>query len=203
MAAPTSLNIRRFILTHRRLLAAGFAGLAVLFALAAMKPATTGTSVVVARHDLPSGTALTAGDVKTATLPVGSKPAHAAATAERLLGRRTAGPMRAGEIITDFRLLAPGLLKGYAKDSVLATIRLADPTQLASLRVGDHVNVIGSDPEGESAPTVIARRAEIVALPRTQSDNNSPPISVAVPEKVGIALATAGLEARLSVLAVS
>ncbi|MDQ3155180.1 MAG: SAF domain-containing protein [Actinomycetota bacterium] len=193
---------RRFVLTHRRVFAAGFAGLAVLFALAALKPSTPGSPVVVARHDLASGAVLTAGDLRTTTLPPGSKPSHSWSSPDKLLGRRISAPMREGEILTDYRLLEPGLLDGYGKGLVLATIHIAEPTQIAALRVGDHVNVVGSDPEGEAESTVIARRAVIASLPRMEGNDSSVAVALVVPESVGLKLATAGLRARMSVLSV-
>ncbi len=202
MAAPNPIDLRRFVLTHRRLLAAGFAGLAVLFGLGAMKTATPGVSVVVARHDLVSGSVLTAEDLRTTSLPTTGRPSHASTSTAKLIGQRIAGPMGKGEVVTDYRLLQPGLLNGYDKGLVLSTIRIADSTQLSSLKVGDHVNVIGSDPDGESGSTVIARRVEIVSLPRTGSDNDSPAATLAVPEKIGLRLAEAATEARLSLLTV-
>ena len=193
---------RRFVLTHRRVFAAGFAGLAVLFALAALKPPTTGSPAVVARHDLVSGAVLTAGDLRTTTLPPGSKASHSWSSPDKLLGRRIAAPMREGEILTDYRLLEPGLLDGYGKGLVLATIHIAEPTQIAALRVGDHVNVVGSDPEGEAESTVVARRAVIASLPRMDDGDNSLAVALVVSESVGLKLATAGLRSRMSLLSV-
>lgn len=202
MAVPRDQAVRRFVLQHRRVFAAVFAGLGVLFALGALTPSTPGTSVVVARHDLASGAVLAAGDLRTTNFPAGSKPAHAWTSTDTLVGRRIAAPMRTGEALTDFRLLEPGLLQGYDKGLVLATVRISEPTQLAGLRVGDHVNIVGSDPQGEAESTVIARRVEVVSLPRLGESEESPVLSVAVSEEVGLKLATAGLRARLSVLTV-
>jgi len=184
--------------------AAGFAGLAVLFALGALKPSTPGSPTVIARHDLASGSVLGADDLRTTTLPAGSKASHSWASPDELLGRRIAAPMRKGEAFTDYRLLGPGLLDGYDDGLVLATVHIAEPTQFAALRVGDHVNVVGSDPQGESASTVVARRAVIVSLPhmRDRDESDSVAIALAVPESVGLRLATAGLRARMSVLSV-
>lgn len=202
MAALTASTVRRFVLTNRRLLAAGFAGLAVLFSLGALRPTTDGTAVVAVRHDLNSGAVLTADDLRTTSVPTTTRPGHASTSASALVGRRISGPMRRGEIVTDFRLLQPGLLAGYDKGFVLSTVRIADATQLASIKVGDHVNVIGSDPQGEAASTVIARRAVVVSLPQAGADRESSAVAVAVSEKDGLALAAAALDARLSVFAV-
>ncbi|MBC7594499.1 MAG: hypothetical protein H7288_11275 [Kineosporiaceae bacterium] len=202
MPVPNEKAIGRFILYHRRVIAACFAGLAVLFALSALEPSTAGTPVVVARHDLVSGASLRAGDLHTVTLPSGSQASHSWSSPDELVGRRIAAPVRKGEALTDYRLLEPGLLDGYDKGLVLATINISEPTQLASFRVGDHVNVVGSDPQGEAGSTIIARRAVIVALPRLTDRDESVALALAVPEEVGLQLATAGLRARMSVLSV-
>lgn len=186
------------------MLAAGFAGLAVLFALGALQPSTPGNPVVVARRDLAGGSVLTAADLSTATLPSASTASHSWSSPDPLVGRRIAAPMRRGEILTDFRLLEPALLDGYDKGLVLATIRIAEPTQLVAVRVGDHVDVVGTDPEDESASTVIARRAVIVSLPRPddRDEASAVAVSLAVSESVGLKLATASLRVRLTVLSV-
>lgn len=193
---------RRSVLTHRRVLAVVFAGLVVLFGLGAMKPSTPGSPAVVARHDLVSGAVLTAGDLRTTTMPAGSKATHSWTSAGERLGRRIAAPVRKGEVLTDYRLVEPGLLDGYDKGRVLATIQIAEPTQLAALRVGDHANVVGSDPEGEAESTVIARRAVIASLPRLNESDDSLAVSLVVPEPVGLKLAAASPRARLNVLSV-
>lgn len=110
--------------------------------------------------------------------------------------------MRKGETVTDYRLLEPGLLAGYDKGLVLATVHISDPTQLAALRVGDHVNVVASDPQGEAGSVVIARRAVVVSLPRMTDREEAVALTLAVPEEAGLKLATAGQRARMSVLSV-
>lgn len=202
MSVPNEKAIGRFVIHHRRVIAACFAGLAVLFALSALKPSTPGTPVVVARHDLLSGASLRADDLRTVTLPSGSQASHSWSSPDELVGRRIAAPLRQGEVLTDFRLLEPGLLAGYDKGLVLSTISISEPAQLASLRVGDHVNVVGSDPQGEAGSTIIARRAVIVSLPRPTDRDESVALALAVPEEVALQLATAGLRARMSVLSV-
>lgn len=202
MAVPVELSLRRFVLRHRRTISAGLAGLAVLAALSALKPSAAGSQVVVAGRDLASGSTLRGSDLKVVSLPAGSRPSHSWSSTDELLGRRIAAPVRKGEAFTDYRLLEPSLLDGYDEGLVLATIRLAESSQLTALRVGDNVNVIATDPQDGDASTVVARRVEIVALPRESNDEGSLTVALVVPEAVGLDLATAGLRARLSVLSV-
>ncbi len=203
MATLDAQSIRRFVLIHRRLLAAAFAGLAVVFALGSLRPTEPSVAIVVARHDLRAGSSITSGDLASVRIPPAARPAHSTTDKSDFIGRRVAAPMRDGEALTDFRVLAPGLLTGYGEDFVLSTIRVADVTELASLRVGDHVNILATAPEGDSAATIIARRAAIVSLAHNDDRDEAPLIVVAVEEKTGLAIATAATRSRMSVLTVS
>ena len=195
-------TIHRFIFEHRRLLAAGFAGLAVLAALSAMRQSPDGVRVLVAARDLPSGHVVSDSDVGTTWVPTAARPAH---TLDRSLavGRRVAGPMRRGEVLTDYRVLKPDALTGYGRDAVLTTIRLGEADGLTSVRVGDHVDVIAVNPDGESPAQVVARDLEVVTLPPYTDESNAVPLGVVTTEKVALALATAALESRFSVISSS
>lgn len=195
----TPASTRRFILLHRRVLAAAFAGLAVLFALGALKPTGDLARVVVARHDLAAGSLLAADDLRVVSLATATRPSHSWAGTAQLLGRRVAAPLRRGEPLTDFRLLEPGLLAGYGNGLVLSTIRLGEATGLTGLRVGDHVDVVGSTPQGPTS-TVVAHRAEVASLPR--SDNGEAALTLAVSKQAALQLATAAVHTRLSIVVV-
>lgn len=191
---------RRLILHHRRLLAAIFAGLAALSALTALRPSTPGETVVVAQRDLASGTVIEVGDLDTVELT--SVPSHAHSSTDDLIGQRVAAPMRKGEALTDYRLLATSLLDGYGEGQVLATVRIGDRAQLTGLTVGSFVSVLGSDPQGESPPEVLTRRAQVAAMPATDDREDAPGLTLAVDEKAGRLLTTAGQRLQLSVISV-
>jgi len=192
-------RIHRFVFEHRRTLAAVFAGLAVLTALSALRQEPAGTGVLVASRDLRSGHVLTASDLRTATVPLSARPAHALDRAAAV-GRRVAGPMREGEPVTDYRVLEDGALSGYGDDAVLTTIRVDRADGLTGLHVGDRIDVIAVDPDGESKATVVARAVEVATLPPSSGDTEVGPVGIVTTEKVALALATAGLEARFSVI---
>lgn len=195
-------RINRFVFEHRRILAAVFTGLAVLTALTAIGQTPEGSPLLVARHDLRSGHVLTAADLRTATVPPGSRPSHALGRGAAV-GRRVAGPMRAGEAITDYRVLQEDALSGYATDAVLTTIRVDRADGLTGLHVGDRVDVIAVDPDGESKAEVVARAVEIVTLPPAAGDTDVVPVGIVTTEKVALTLATAALESRFSVITAS
>jgi Flp pilus assembly protein CpaB len=192
-------RIHRFVFEHRRLLAAVFTGQAVLTALSALSREPDGTPVLVARHDLRSGHVLTASDLRTATVPPASRPSHSLGRGAAV-GRRVAGPMRAGEAITDYRVMQGDALAGYADDAVLTTIRVDRADGLTGLHVGDRIDVIAVDPDGGSKAKVVARAVEVVTLPPSSSESEVVSVGIVTTEKIALALATAALEARFSVI---
>jgi Flp pilus assembly protein CpaB len=182
---------------HRRLLAAVLGGLAVLAALSALRQAPPTQSIVVARHDLHSGQLVASADVRTTSVTPGSAPAHTL-DRDEVIGRRVAGPMRAGEPMTDFRVVGPGSLAAYGEDAVLTTIRV-DQTDVAALDVGSRVDVVAVDPGGETPAEVVARDVEVVTVPGAD-DAQAVALGVVTTEEGALALAEAGLSSRLSVI---
>jgi Flp pilus assembly protein CpaB len=80
-----------------------------------------------------------------------------------VVGRTLAAPLRAGEPVTDVRLVGPALTDGYpGLDAV--PVRLPDPGMVALLRVGDRVDLVSADPQGGDA-TVVATGLPVLALP--------------------------------------
>jgi Flp pilus assembly protein CpaB len=193
-------RIAQLVHEHRRLLAALFAGLAVLAGLSAVRPSDDLAPLLVARHDLASGHVVTAGDVHTVDVPPASRPRHRLVR-DQAVGRRVAGPMRAGEPLTDVRVIRPGSLAGYDEDAVLTTVRV-DPVEAAALATGDRVDVVAVDPGGEEPAEIVARDVEIVTVPGDESAESAG-LGVVTTEEGALALASAGLAARLSVITTS
>jgi hypothetical protein len=166
------------------------AALAVLTAVrAASAEPSPEVEVVVAAADLTLA-AFSADSVPSGTL---RSPATA-------VGRVLAAPMRAGEALTDLRLVAPGLLDGYP-GLVAAPVRVADAASVALLRVGDRIDLVAADPEGRSAEPV-ARGAPVIALPRSAAVDpdlqRGGLVVVAVPEAEAVSLARLGVSHVLS-----
>jgi Flp pilus assembly protein CpaB len=194
-------RISRLVLRHRRPLAALFAGLAVLLALGTLRSEPPGLTLVVAAHDVESGTVLGEDDVRLARLPENAAPAHGMPRVDDLVGRTVAGPMRRGEVFTDRRVVDADRMSGFPEGTVLATARLADASALSNLRVGDRVDVVAVDPEGDGKTEVVARGAEIVTLPPRGDETGGVPLGVATTEAAALRLAERALDARMSVLA--
>ncbi|MET0821603.1 MAG: SAF domain-containing protein [Aeromicrobium sp.] len=191
-------RIRRLADEHRRLLAAVCAALAVLSALSAVRQSPQTETILVARRDLASGTVVTADDIATAAVPRAAAPDHVLAR-HRALGRRVAGPMRAGEPLTDVRLVGPGSLDGYGADAVFTTIRV-ERADAAAIGAGDRVDVVAVAPGGESPAEIVARDVEVVTVPDDADQAEAAALGVVTTEQGALALAQAGLSSRLSVI---
>ncbi|QXG74943.1 Flp pilus assembly protein CpaB [Modestobacter sp. L9-4] len=133
------------------------AGLLVCLALVlALRPpppaagsAPTTVPVVVAAADLAAGAALTAADLAVALVPADSAPAGVVTDVPQLTGAVLASPLRAGEPVTDVRVVGPGLWAAVPTGQVAAPVRLADLAVATLLRAGDRVDVLAA---GDTAP---------------------------------------------------
>lgn len=153
--------VRRAVLARRRLLAALLAAIAVATGLRAATAAPPPTvAVLVAARDLPAGTPLEQDDLRTAEFAPGSVPGGVVATPT---GRTLAAPLRAGEPVTDVRLVGPALTDGYP-GLVAVPVRLPDAGVAALLAVGDRVDLVSVDPQGGDVE-VVATAVPVLALP--------------------------------------
>lgn len=191
----------RRVLARRRPLAALCAALAVVTAVRATSEEPDPTvPVLVAAADLPGGATLAPQDVTVAAFRAGTLPSGAFGSAGDAVGRVLAAPVRAGEPVTDLRLVTPGLLAGYP-GLVATPVRVADPDAVALLRVGDRIDLVAADPQGRAAQPV-ARGAPVVAIPPStgsgQQLTSGGLIVVAVPEQQALTLARAAVTEVLS-----
>lgn len=149
---------------HRRLLAGGLAAAAVALAIEAATPAGPQTvEVAVAAHDLDGGATLAADDLTTAPLPPDVLPSGLVDD-DDAVGSVLAGPVRAGEPITDRRLLGPELLAGWGSGLVAAPVRVADAGAAAYLRPGDRIDLLATAVDGVGSATVVAAGVPVLAL---------------------------------------
>jgi Flp pilus assembly protein CpaB len=189
LALPAPLRrrlrrLRRSVLRHRRPLAAVLAALAVATALqATAAPAAPTVPVLVAAHDLAPGTTLTRADLATGSFSPGSVP-QGTVVLHEAVGRRVVGPVRAGEPVTDVRLLDTALLARYPGASAVP-VRLGDADAAALLRVGDRVTLLAADPQSSGPAAAVAEDAPVLALPRSRGDR---------PELTGGALVVLALD---------
>ena len=197
-------RFRRLILARRRLLAAVAAATAVAAGLqAAAGPPPSRAMVLTAARDIPGGTVVRAADLEPVPFDPATVPTGVLESAGHAVGRTTAGPVRAGEPITDVRLLSGSLVAGYP-GTVAVPLRVGDPGAVGLLRVGDRIDVVAADPQGAREPVVVAADVPVVALPRTRDTGLATApgglMVVAVPEQSAPEVAAAGVAAFLSVV---
>jgi Flp pilus assembly protein CpaB len=161
--------VRRVVLARRRSIAALLAGAAVVTAVHELRPPPADVvAVLTAARDLPAGTTLERGDLASVDYTAGTAPEGLAADA---VGRVLASPVRAGEPLTDVRLVGAPLAAAYP-DAVAMPVRLPDAGMAALLRVGDRIDLVAADPQGASA-RVVASDLTVVALPAPDDEATS------------------------------
>ena len=162
----TRRAVRRTVLARRRLLAGLLTAVAVAAGLHSARAAPPPqVDVLVAAHDLPAGALFAADDVRRVGFAPGSVPEG---VARDPAGRTLASPLRAGEPLTDVRLVGPALTDGYP-GLVAVPVRLPDAGMAGLLRVGDRIDLVSADPQGRSAETVAAD-VPVLALPDTPTE---------------------------------
>lgn len=202
----TLRRLRRAVLARRRLLAAVFAAVAVATALrASAEPPPPRVPVLVASHDVTAGTTLSADDLRSVGFAPGTVPDGVVESRAAALGRTTVGPIRAGEPLTDVRLLGPGLLARYP-GTVAAPVRLGDRATVQLLRVGDRIDILAADPQGSGPAVVAAHDVPVISIPPLRDTRSGLTggglVLVAVPDETARALAGYGVRAFLSAVIV-
>ncbi|TKJ19291.1 Flp pilus assembly protein CpaB [Blastococcus sp. CCUG 61487] len=189
-------------LLARRAAAALLAVAALVLALRPDPPAAaTGPEpppVVVAARALDAGRALDSGDLALARYPPGTAPAGVVADPDLLLGRVLAGGVRAGEPLTDARLVGPGLTALLPAGQVAAPVRLADLAVAGLVRTGDTVDVLATATGATEAET-LAEGVRVLAAGGAGEDPAAGLLLVAVDPGTAARLAAAATSATLTV----
>lgn len=156
-------------------------------------------TVVAAARDLSAGAPLRLSDMRRLAVPRDVVPAHAIGSASAALGRRLAGPVRRGEVLTDVRLVGPALATAVGgPDTVAVPLRLTDSAAAALLRPGDHVDVLAASrpSPSDTAPeaAVLAVDLAVLAVPEVPDDplgGSAPLVVLAASERTARRLAGA------------
>ena len=220
-------GLNRMIRRHRRGLAFVCAFVGVLFGLSALREEPPQWPGLVVSRDLPAGHTISPGDVTVVGLSTTAQPNNAITSADEATGRVLAGPMVAGEMLLDSRLVGPGILEGGPSGHVAMPVRLEDPAEASFLSPGDHVDVLaarrstelGPQPgEGETetpppSAEVVARDVVVLAIPGAGSTSTTGFIGgassgsaagsvlvVSVAQNQAAEIAGAAANARLSVV---
>ncbi|MDR3663109.1 MAG: SAF domain-containing protein [Mycobacterium sp.] len=164
--------------------------------------------VVVAKHDLSPGSALTADDVVIESRSTPGVPDGAVRELTAAVGSTLAAPARRGEVMTDVRLLGPRLAQAAAgPDARIVPLHLADAALPDLLRAGDVVDVLaGPDNPGiaaDQAPAeVIATDARVVLVSarlKSPTSADDRVVLVALPRHSANAVAGAALHRAIGV----
>ncbi|MGY1751828.1 Flp pilus assembly protein CpaB [Blastococcus sp. SYSU D01042] len=185
----------------RRAGAVLLAGIALVLALRPGPPAGAAAPeavpVVVAARSLDAGRALGIDDLALARYPAGTAPAGVVAHPELLTGRVLAGAVRAGEPLTDTRLVGPGLTALLPQGQVAAPVRLADLAVAALVRTGDRVDVLATQ-DGADEAEALASGVRVLAS-GSGEDPAAGLLLVAVDPGTAARLAAAATSATLTV----
>jgi pilus assembly protein CpaB len=203
LSPPAWHELARTVARHRRFIAAGLTAAAVALALHALSPPPPpATLVVTASHDLAGGTALRPGDVTRTPLPVRTVPDGAITAMGSVVGRLLAGPVRAGQTITDVQLVGRSLLAGYGPGLVASPVRIADGASVSLLRVGDLIDVLATDLRGAASTSTVAYHVPVIMVPVVSSDGGPTGtgalVVLGVPSEVARSLASAAVTNQLS-----
>lgn len=189
----------------RRGLAAAFAILALVLALRPDQGGAHPTApVLVARHDLAPGSTLAPADVALRQLPADLLPAGALRTVGAATGHVLGGALRAGEPITDVRLVDGGL-PGGAPGTSAVPVRLADPGVADLLHPGVRVDVVTTDQPDDAAPSATGAVLASGAIVLTVRDADTAPgqhgrlVVLALPEQVATRVAAVSLRQPVTV----
>jgi Flp pilus assembly protein CpaB len=145
--------------------------------------------------------------VRTARFPAALVPAGAARDPTALRGRVLAAGLRAGEPVTDVRLVGGGLTALLPAGQVAAAVRPADLAVTGLVRPGDRVDVLSAD--GGPGARPVAEAALVLAVPEARGagtaggagDDRGPAglLVLAVDRDTAARLAAASAGATLSV----
>lgn len=191
-------------LSARRLAAAVLAAGALVLAVTppelvpANAIAQSQTEVLVAAHDLAAGLTITADDLESSARTSAQLPDGALRAGDDVAGRVVTAAVRRGEIITDRRLLGPGLSASLGSGVVASPVRLVDLDVAALLRPGDRVDILAASADTETA-VVVAAGVLVLAVPRSVGDDS------AVVEPLGLVVVAVSAEtaSRLAAAAAS
>jgi pilus assembly protein CpaB len=214
------MAVRLFLRRHRRGLAFVCGALGVILAVAAIRQPPPQWSALVAARDLPAGHVVTDSDLARVFLTVSARPRSALTDTSDVVGQRLAGPIDAGEVIVDRRLIGDGLLSGSPPNHVALTVKVDDIAEVAFIRPGDVVDVLAAarttDTDGSTAPAqIVAEAVSVLAVPSAPASpqdglfqspgvslgaDTTPSILVAVPSATASDIAGAAVNSRLSVV---
>ncbi|MDQ1619264.1 MAG: pilus assembly protein CpaB [Actinomycetota bacterium] len=205
-------ELRRAAAWHRRLLVAGLLAASVAFAIQALSPQPPhGVAVLVATRNISGGMQLSPADVQLRDVPQSVVPDGALRREDDVAGRTLVAPLRAGEVVTDVRVVGRSYLEAYGAELVAAPVRIADAASVQLLHAGDVIDVLaaGAQAEGTSAggARLVASAVQVITIPRSKGSllgsadvGDSALLVLATTSATAARLAAAAVTERLSVV---
>lgn len=187
----------------RRIAAGALAVLgAIIFARDAV--AEDHIRIVVAARDLSPGVRLDTADVAYRDFDPATVPDGTLSEFENVLTHTVAGPVRAGEPLTDVRLLSSRLAESMISepDARVVPVRLSDAGVTELLRSGDTVDVLTvGDGDDERVARVLATKAVVVLVSAESAQQRTADrvVLVAMSAEDATAVAAASLVSALTV----
>jgi pilus assembly protein CpaB len=162
----------------------------------------------VAARPLPAGRVLSVGDLAVRRWPASLAPAGAPAAVSAVVGRRLAGAVVAGDVITAPRLLGRDLTTGLPAGSVAAAVSLPDPHVGDLVRPGDRVDVLSAPAASTDGAlthpaTVVAAGVRVLAVladPDASADGPGTELIIAAGRDVATHLVRTASGAVLTVI---
>ena len=154
--------ISKFIRWHRTSVAVLALFVALVAGLTALAPARDGTPLVVAARALQPGSVLTEADFVLVSAPADLLPDGCFSSIAGLVGRSLSVGITRGTPVTTAALTADALTDRQAGE-MLVPFRVRDPDVAGLLRVGDHLTIVSSTPEGTLV--TIAEHVRVAQVP--------------------------------------
>lgn len=196
-----------------RRVAAGLLALTAVVLLLVPAEAPAEVPVLVAARDLAPGATVAAADLAVRAWPSALVPTGALRAVPDADGRVLAGAVRAGEALTDLRLVGPQLVvRAGGPDAAAVPLRPADPAVAALLVAGSVVDVVAAG-DAPGAGRVVAGRATVLSVLAAAPGgpggaggpggvgrgSEGPLVLVALPQDVATEVAAASLAGELAV----
>ncbi len=191
----------RRVVMIRRVAAAGLVILALVLAVTP-RSGSVGVMVVVAATDLTAGSTVRPGDLAVREWPTELVPGGAVHDPATAQGRVLVGAARAGEALTDVRLLGADHFatapSAAGPDGAAVPVRLADAGVAALLVPGSRVDVVMVG-EHTDRPVVLAGDAIVLAVLEPESGSRGRLVMVAMPRDIATRVAAAALADQVAV----
>jgi Flp pilus assembly protein CpaB len=160
------------------------------------------TTTVVSARDLAAGALLRAGDLKLVEIPDDIRPQGATTQAASVEGRMLVGAARAGEPLTDARLVGAAIPGSGDPENSTVPVRLADAGVAELLRPGQRVDVV-APAAAEREASVLASMAVVAAVggqdSKTGHASKGPLVLLTLPTAVATRVAAISLERPVTV----